>query len=275
MTGASAVGTRRPGRIAAARNIASVAWLLARRDIVSDLRSSKLSLLWPLLYPLAYTTLFVMLKPIVQGGFASFSWTYVLHVFIGFSLWQLWFEGLRAQMEAVRANKSLLSRADLSPFSLLLAGFFVQAIQLLPRLLLGVIGAAVLVGSVSTTDVLMFIGMSLILVLNGCAIGFLLQPFSTLMADISKVLQSASLALLVSGGVFFVIPTGVDARIVALLAINPLAPLVEAARAPLLSQPTVFVWAPWAWALLTVVALAIQVSVARKVLPVLLERIGA
>jgi lipopolysaccharide transport system permease protein len=275
VTGASDTGACGPGCIAAARNIVSVAWLLARRDILSDLRSSKLSLLWPLLYPLAYTTLFVLLKPVVQGGLTAFSWTYALHVFIGFSLWQLWFEGLRAQMEAVRSNKSLLSRADLSPSSLFLAGYFVQAIQLLPRLLLGVAGAAVFVGSVSPTDVLLFIVMSLIVILNGCAIGFLLQPFSTLLADVSKVLQSASLALLVSGGVFFVIPTGVDAGIAALLAINPLAPLIEAARAPLLSQPMVFVWAPWIWALLTVVALAIQASVARKVLPVLLERIGA
>jgi len=91
---------------------------------------------------------------------------------------------------------------------------------------------------------------------------------------VAKMLQSASLALLVSGGVFFVIPPAVDARIAALLAVNPLAPLIEAARAPLLSQPTVFVWAPWIWAVLTVMVLVIQASVARKVLPVLLERIG-
>ncbi|MGK2915731.1 MAG: ABC transporter permease [Porticoccaceae bacterium] len=252
----------------------SVAWLLARREIVSEWRSSRLSILWPLLYPVAYTTLFVALRPSIQSGAAPFSWMYVLHVFIGFSLWQLWFEGMRKQMDAVRSNRSLLSRADLSPASVFLAGFLVQIAHLVPRLILAIVAVGIFLGFPSPFSVVIFLTMSIFLVVNGCAIGFVMQPFSTLLPDLGKIVQSVSLALLVSGGVFVILPPDVNPMIVKLLAMNPLGPLIEAARAPMLGQAHVFEWAAYIWSVLTVIALLLQFVIAKKVLPVLLERIG-
>jgi lipopolysaccharide transport system permease protein len=256
-------------------NIFSVAWMIARRDIVSDWRASRLSVAWPLLFPLGYTALFVLLRPVVQGGGAGFSWSYVVFVFVGFSLWQLWFEGLRTQMEAVRANRSLLSRADLSPVSLFLAGYLLQLFQLSMRVVLALVVTIALVRVPGFLECIGFVVLAALVVLNGCVIGFLLQPFSTLLPDVAKALQSASLALLVTGGVFFALPTTLDPLILNLLSLNPLAPLIDAARAPLIGRPPVFGVAPWAWGALTILGLVLQASLSRKVLPVLLERIGA
>lgn len=252
----------------------SVAWLLARRDLISEWRSSRLSILWPLFYPVAYTALFVALRPLIQIASTQLTWMYVIHVFIGFSLWQLWFEGMRKQMEAVRSNRSLLSRADLSPASVFLAGFLVQISHLVPRVVLALVAVVAFLGFPSLLSVVIFLMMSIVVVLNGCAIGFVMQPFSTLLPDIGKVVQSVSLALLVSGGVFIILPPGVDPTIVSLLAANPLGPLIEAARATLLGQAHVYQWAAHVWVALTLLALLLQLAFVKRVLPVLLERIG-
>lgn len=258
-----------------ASNIFSVAWMIARRDLVSDWRASRLSIAWPLLFPLGYTALFVLLRPVVQGNAGGFNWSYVVFVFVGFSLWQLWFEGLRTQMEAVRANRSLLSRADLSPVSLFLAGYFLQLFQLSMRLVLALFATIALLRVPGFWECVGFVALAAFVVLNGCVIGFLLQPFSTLLPDVAKALQSASLALLVTGGVFFTLPPTLDPVVLNLLSLNPLAPMIDAARAPLIGQAPVFGIAPWVWIVLTGLGLALQASLSRKVLPVLLERIGA
>jgi len=59
-----------------------------------------------------------------------------------------------------------------------------------------------------------------------------------------------------------------------LLSLNPLGPLLDAARAPLLGQAPHFSVASWVWIGLTLTALVVQVRLMRKVLPILLERVG-
>jgi lipopolysaccharide transport system permease protein len=247
--------------------------MMVRRDVVSEWRASRLSIFWPLLFPLIYTWLFVVLRPVVPVGVEN-GWRYAIFVFVGFSLWQLWFEGLRTQMDAVRANRSLLSRADLSPVTLFLTGYMLQLFHLSMRIVLALLVTIVTIGAPGIFECVTFVLMSASLVLNGCVIGFLLQPFSTLLPDVAKTLQSASLALLATGGVFFALPPALDPVILNLLSLNPLAPLIDVARASLLGQLPVFAAAPWVWVALTFLGLALQASLSRKVLPVILERIG-
>jgi len=51
----------------AIRQTVAVAWMLAKRTLLAEARSSRLSLLWPLIYPVAYTALFMALKPVMGG----------------------------------------------------------------------------------------------------------------------------------------------------------------------------------------------------------------
>jgi lipopolysaccharide transport system permease protein len=261
-------------RIGALGNAMSVGWLIARRDLTAGWRASRLSIVWPLIYPLAYTGLFVGLRPILQPGAAPLTLEYMLHVFVGFSLWQLWFEAMRLQMDAVKSNRLLLSRADLSPASLLAAGFLVQVFHLALRMVVAIASAMFLPSPPGLLAILAFVVLCTVVVLNGCTLGFLMQPFATLAPDLARILQSVSLALLVSGGVFIVLPPNLDPWVYDVLSINPLAPLIEAARAPLLGHPLLFGYAAWIWIAITLVALTVQSALARKVLPVLLERIG-
>lgn len=256
------------------RQMYAVGWMLAKRGLVIEARTSRLGWLWPLIYPVAYTVLLLMLKPVMQPA-GSPGFDYALHVFVGLSLWQLWFEGLQTQMRAVKAQRSLLSRADLDPGALFLSGFLVQAVYLLPRLALALALATAFDSLNSLWPAFIFVLMSFAVVLNGSVIGFVLQPFSTLMPDIGRLIQSLSLALMLTGGIFVVFPQDINERTLALLALNPLGPLVDAARSQLLAQAQQFDWAHWVWLALTLTALAVQVRLSRKVLPVLLERLGS
>lgn len=256
------------------KKMCEVGWMLARRTLMIEIRTSRLGLLWPLIYPIAYTALFLTLKPVMHPTGRS-GMDYAIHLFVGLSLWQLWLEGLQTQMRAVKAQRSLLSRADLDSGALFLSGFFVQVVYLLPRLALALILATASGSLNSLWPALVFVLMSLAVVLNGSVVGFVLQPFATLLPDIGRVVQSVSLALMLTGGIFVVFPQNMSEHTLALLALNPLGPLVEAARAPLLAEAQHFNLAPWVWTALTVVALAVQVRLSRKVLPVLLERLGS
>jgi len=255
------------------RQIYAVSWMLTKRTLVIEVRTSRLGWLWPLMYPVAYTVLFLTLKPVMQPTGSS-GFDYALHVFVGLSLWQLWFEGLQTQMRAVKAQRSLLSRADLDPGALFLSGFFVQAVYLLPRLGLALVLAATFGSLNSIWSAFIFVSMSLAVVLNGSVIGFVLQPFSTLVPDIGRLIQSLSLALMLTGGIFVVFPQDMNENTLTLLALNPLGPLVDTARSQLLVQAPHFEWAPWVWSGITVMSLAVQIRLSRKVLPVLLERLG-
>lgn len=251
-----------------------IGWMLSKRTLLADIRTSKMGLLWPLIYPLAYTGLFLTLKPVLQAD-SHVDVRYALHIFVGLSLWQLWFEGLQAQMRAVKSQKSLLSRADLSTGSLFLSGLFVEIVYLLPRLALASIVAVGFGILQSFGNFLLFFALSTIVILNGSVVGFVLQPFSTLLPDVFKVVQSFSLALMLTGGVFTVFPQEMSDIRYFFIVLNPLAPLIDVTRASLFNTSPQFLYATYIWIAATIVLLAAQLRISKKVLPVLLERIGS
>lgn len=256
------------------RTVWRVGGMLARRNLLSELRSARLGWLWPLIYPVLYTALLMTLKPVLQPT-GPFDPDDLLHVFVGLCLWQLWFEGLQTQMRAIKAQRSLISRTDLDPGALFLSGFLVQSAYLVPRLVLALALAAALGQLNAFWPAARFVLLSFGVILNGAVIGFVLQPFATLLPDVGRVVQSTALALMLSAGVFVVFPQDIDAPLSILLTLNPLGPLLDAARAPLLGQAPHFSGAPWVWMGLTLAALVVQIRLTRKVLPVLLERVGS
>lgn len=266
-----------PKSIDAFFEILRQAWMLAIHDKKAELRTSKLALVWPLLYPVCYTVLFVLVKPIFGSGAATNGWEFALFIFTGFSLWQGWFEGFKWQLDAVRKNKGLLSRTDLRIESLFLWGVIVGLFDLFPRLLI-ILLAASLLDTSSIFAVICFLMISLVLLVNGALIGFVIQPFSTLMQDIGKSIQAISLALIMTGGVFFHFSSAALSSqewVPYLLCLNPVAPLLNYARTIIGLDQYHFFYAVDVWVIITILLLVLQFYLARKILPILLERTGA
>ena len=89
------------GAIVRVQRSLSVAWMLAAREWVADFRQSRMTPVWPVVQPLAYAVLFVALRPLIGGSVVDRPIEFGVFVFIGFSLWQSWYEGMRAQMDAI------------------------------------------------------------------------------------------------------------------------------------------------------------------------------
>lgn len=251
----------------------TVAWLLARRNIVSEFQSSRLSPLWPIGFPAAYTALFLLLRPVITPGQAVSSTEFAVFVFAGFCLWHSWFETLRGQMEVIRANKSLVSRGEIGLATLLASRLIEGLANGLPRAVLASLAAMLLIGA-SLGEALWFLFGTALVIGNAAAIGGMLAPFAALMSDLGKVIQSVSLALLVTGAVFLPLPDDVDGFALWLLQANPLGALLNVARAPMMGDAWLAPEAAVIWSTVSLlIALAI-VLLGRRILPVVIERLG-
>lgn len=258
--------------VAPLRRAIGVAWMLALREWLADYRQSRMSVLWPLLHPLAYTGLFVLLRPLL-GAEQGQGLKFAIFVFVGFVLWQSWFETLRAQMDAIRRHKGLVARGELGTGTLCMAAQFGTALQFLPRLLLMLLAAALVLqpGVPALAGLLLF---SVLALLNASAIGALLQPFSALSPDLGKTVQSISLALMVTGAVFLQMPDDPSSTVRTLLAINPMGTFLNAARAPLFGEGVNSTAALIVWTGVTGLICAAIPSIGRRTLPVVIERLG-
>lgn len=251
----------------------SVAWLLALREWHAEYRQSRMVLVWPLVQPLAYTALFILLRPIMGGSLQHDPMVFAVFVFLGFTLWQSWFEVLRSEMDAIRRHKGLMSRGELGLPTLVLATAITGFLQLIPKLVLLVAAALVLLDA-DARAVTGLIAFAFLTLANGAAIGALLQPFATLSPDLGKTIQSLSLGLMVTGAVFYPLPERLPDAIRYLLAANPMGTLLDAARAPLFAQPMASPWAVAAWVALTAGLAFALPYIGRRVLPIVIERLG-
>lgn len=254
------------------RRTSSVAWLLAVREWRMEYRQSRLSVLWPLLHPLAYTGLLVALRSLL-GGPAAEPARFAVYIFIGFCLWQTWFETFRAQMDAIRRSKALITRGELGTPALCLATTYAGAIQLVPRLIVMLV-AAIAICRADGLAIVGLVGFSVLILLNAAVLGALVQPFAALSSDISKFVQSISLGLVLTGAVFLPVPTDPAPVVELLMALNPMGSLLNAARAPVLGEPVHVPMAAAIWIGITaVVGMAIP-RIGRRTLPLVIERMG-
>jgi lipopolysaccharide transport system permease protein len=250
----------------------AISWMIALRQLRTEWRQSRLSIFWPLITPLAYTLLFVLMRPVLGLALQSGAESYALFVFVGFSLWQSWFEALRATMDALRRNKSLVVRGEIDSTTVLLSSLFVSAVPLVFRL----VAAAILAGAMGSPALAIgsLFAMGIAVLLNGAVIGSLLQPFASLSPDVAKFLQSISLGLMLTGAVFVRLPPEPAETVRWLLALNPMGALLNAARAPLFSESLAVPTASFIWLGITFALCAVALRVTKRTLPVVVERMG-
>ncbi|GAB6195292.1 ABC transporter permease [Lysobacter xanthus] len=265
----SLVLPRHAGRVSRAL---STAWLLASREWLGDYRRSRTNAIWPLLHPIAYTALFVALRPVIglrNGDVAG----YALFVFIGFSLWQGWIDVLRTQLNGIRRHRALVVRGELGLGTLMLSTTMLSAIAVLPRLLVAAVAACAMFQPPAAGIAALFVAGGLLLA-NGSLIGAVLQPFATLSPAVDRVVQAAMLALFVTGGVFTAAPASAAPALRVILAVNPLASLIDAARAPLFGEAPEHVGVAIGWSLCTLVGIVGWPRLGRRLVPIVVERLG-
>ena len=128
--------------------------------------------------------------------------------------------------------------------------------------------------TVSPVSILSLLVGGLLVIANATAIGTLLQSWATLTPGVERFIQSVTLALIFTGGVFLALPPHPGRLVQVLLALNPFGALLDMARAPLLGDalhsPTLLL----VWIALTLVAVLVARNIGPRLLPIVVERMG-
>jgi lipopolysaccharide transport system permease protein len=198
------------------------------RGLQARHRATRLGYAWLPVPALALALTWVYLDHVRVVRFGDTGISYVAYVFSGVVLWQVFADGLQAPLRALGDARHVLTRARLPHEAWLGAAALDVALNLLVRL---AVLAAVLVAtgtSPGAAVLLAPLGMIALLAL-GFAIGLALTPIGLLYHDVGQ-------GLTVAAGFWFfltpvVYPWPVDVAGDALIALNPVTPLLVTTRA--------------------------------------------
>lgn len=249
-------------------------WAMALRDIKAKYRQTALGLLWPILYPLAYSAIFVALleaKGISGsvGGVPAGAF-----IFCGLAIFQVWMEELKGQLEILRKNKDVASKVVVPPETFFYASFFQSMFNLLIRVVL-IFAALIIFGiDLGLMPSGLFVFFAIFCVFSASVIGFVLQPFSVLYRDVAQTINSLTMGLLLLSAIFYAPTTDVDSALFTVNLYNPLAVFVNTARDFLVGGEHVLLGAAMVWVPVLIVVFVLQLLLLRIVYPIVVERMG-
>jgi lipopolysaccharide transport system permease protein len=249
-----------------------LAWRLVVRDISALYRQTALGYFWAVFPPLVTSGVFILLNSskVIDGkGIAI---PYPVYVMAGTVFWQLFVDALNAPLKAVSEAKAVLTKINLPKEAFILAGIGQVMFGFCIKMILLAIACLLFKASIAWSALLLPVPL-LALLLLGTMIGVFLVPIGLLYKDIHSAL------LIVTSGLVFVTPVafppGVGGTIGKLIGMNPLSPLLVAARnvmfegIPADLQPFATVF------FVTVALLLVGWIVYRLAIPIIVERIGA
>ena len=257
-----------------------LAWRMFLRNIRALYRQTFLGLFWAFLPPLANTAVWVILrnaKAISLGnnlpnGADPDQFSYAVYVMTGMVIWQSFIEALQAPLQAVQANRNLLSKLKFPRESILLVKFFevlfnlaIRSLVLIPLLLL--MPSAPFNASMLWAPLLV-----LMLVVLGFAIGLFLMPSGMLYQDIGKAIAVALPVWMIMTPIIYLPPPHWVANPLNFL--NPASPLLSVSRDLLVFGQSEYWVNMWVYAAIAIPLLLIGLVLYRLSIPVLVERIS-
>ncbi|HEX9272839.1 MAG TPA: ABC transporter permease [Candidatus Binatia bacterium] len=249
-----------------------LAWRLFVRNLSSKYRQTLLGYLWAFLPPIMTTSVFVYLHRVGYFTIGPTNVSYVVFVFAGLILWQVFTDALNAPLRMVQQSFSLLTKVNFPREALIIAGLGEVIFGFLIRAILMFI-LLVLFGVPLTWSVLgMFVGVIALAAL-GLAIGLLLTPIALLYHDVGQALPFVLNLWMFLTPVIYPAAQSWSGSLSMLL--NPVSPLLDTARAWLFSGTPQYFGGFLFVCGTTAVALMAGWLVYRLALPILIERIAA
>lgn len=242
------------------------------RNIRARYRQSVLGYVWVFLPPAAGTLLFLFLR---QAGIFSVADTgvpYAAFLVCGFVLWQTFTDAVQSPLRMVSQSRAMLTRVNFPREALVLAGLAEVLVTFLVRALL-LVAVLAWYRIVPSSGAWLFLPAVLVLVGTGIAIGLTLVPVGILYQDVENVLALAlPFWMLLTPVLYPAQGAGPGAW---LMKLNPVAPVLDTARAWLLGAAAVHVQG----FLLTGVCAGVLLLAGwfgyRLALPILIERMSA
>lgn len=230
---------RSPGRFAAAaradlRVVPRAAWRMWLRGLQARHRASRLGYAWLPVPALALALTWVYLDHVRVVRFGDTGIPYLAYVLSGVVLWQVFADSLQAPLRALGEARHMLTKARVPHETWLASAALDVVLNLLVRL--AVLAVVLIASGISlrATILLVPLGMVVLLV-AGFAIGLALTPVGLLYGDVGQ-------GLTVAAGFWFfltpvVYPWPFDVPGDALIALNPVTPVLVTTRAWLTGAP--------------------------------------
>lgn len=245
-----------------------LAWRLFIRNISALYRQTILGWFWAFAPVVITTATFVFLQRRAILNFEETPVPYPVYLFAGMILWQTFYEAVQAPVRQVMQAKTMLAKIHFPREALILAGIYETLFNFSLRLVLW-IPAALFLGFNPFLPSWHLVPGVVALIGLGIAVGVLLVPLAALYQDIEK-----GLPLLLNLGLFLtpvLYPMGSDpTRLFYLL--NPVTPILDAARSGLLGISPVLPAAALAWTLVVLVTLGLGWTLFRIALPHIVSR---
>ena len=249
-----------------------LAWRLFIRDIKAQYRQSLLGVVWAFVPPIVTGLIFIVLQNNNVINLGETDIPYPVYVLTGTILWQVFTESLNTPLRAVKNAQSMLTRINFPREALILSGIYVVIFNLLVKLVvllviflffrvpltLGIVAAGVPTG---------------LLILLGMGLGLLLVPIGMLYTDVTAALPTLTQIWFFLTPVVYATPQTPPLSTLAL--INPVSPLLSAARSLATNSPVMNVGAVYVAGIVAIVLFVLGLVVHRVGLPIVIERVSS
>lgn len=243
---------------------------MARRQIVARYRRSVLGYVWLLLVPLSTAAAWLFVKASGALPVTSTGAPYPIYLLAGLLLWQGFVRTLNAPLQQVSASRTIISKIR-SPWEAVISAGWVETIFEFAIFLIVLLIAIPLMGHWPGAGVLDAIFPIAAMLLLGAAIGLLLVPLGLLFDDVPRGVIVGTMFL------FFVTPIVYRPPATSLGAmafrLNPVAVLLDAARAALVGDTPVAPELVLPWAMVALVAFLVGWAIMRVAVPHLVARL--
>lgn len=208
---------------------------LGRRQVAARHRGALLGVAWTVLNPLlllaVYTLFFTVLNPV--AGAASDRVEFVLRIFTGMIVFGVFSETVAKAASTITGNPNYVKKVVFPLETLPAADLWASVVNAAINLLVLIVAALVLRGSVPWTAVLVPVTMLPLLVLT-LGVAWLVASLGVYVRDVGTSIGVALTALMFLTPVFYPLENIQQEHMRAMLRLNPLVDLVEASRAVLL-----------------------------------------
>lgn len=243
---------------------------MARRQIVARYRRSVLGYLWLLLVPLSTAAAWLFVRASGALQMTSTGAPYPLYILAGLFLWQGFLRTLNAPLQQVNASRAIISKIR-SPWEAVIAAGWVETVFEFAIFILVLLVAIPILGEWPGMGVFAAIVPTIALLLLGAALGLLLVPLGLLFDDVPRAVTVGTTFLFFVTPIVYRPPS--SALGAATFRLNPVAVLLDAARAALVGDVPVAPALVLPWALAAVVAFLVGWVAMRVAVPHLVARL--
>ena len=249
-----------------------LAWRLFLRNISARYRQTLLGYVWAVLPPVFTTTVFVFLRNVGFFEVAETQVPYVVFLLTGMMLWQAFTDALTSPSRMVAGSVSMLTKVNFPREALILVGIWEVLFSFFIRLLV-LVSVVLWFGiRIPWTAALFPIGVFSLVGL-GIMLGVLLVPLGVLLPDVGQGLPFLVSLWMFLTPVLYAPAESWPGSLTMML--NPVSPVLDTARAWLLTGSPEYLSGFLAVSAMTVAGLLCGWVLYRLALPILIERMSA